>query len=120
MPRPLVMVVDDEETSVRICQEALSLEGYEVVSAGGPREAMDLLNAREVDAIVCDVQMPHNGQRVFEFLLDRYPQLAGRFIFITGSQTRKTEIERMDLRIPCLLKPFSIRVLLDTLRATLA
>jgi DNA-binding response OmpR family regulator len=113
-------VVDDEETSVRICQEALSLEGYEVIGAGGPREAVELLAAREVDAIVCDVQMPHNGRRVFEFLLDKYPQLSGRFIFITGSPTKKTEIERMELQIPCLLKPFSIRVLLDTLRATLA
>ena len=116
MDRPVVLVVDDERANAELCREALQLEGYEVVTAFGTKEAMDIIASREVDVVVCDVQMPHNGQRVFEFLLQQYPQLAGRFIFVTGSPSKKVEIEIAGHTSPCLLKPFTIRMLLDAMR----
>jgi len=85
MERPLVLVVDDQEANRELCREALGLHGYEVVAASGVREAEEILAAREVEAVVCDVSMPHNGVRVYEYLLQNHPELRGRFIFMTGS-----------------------------------
>lgn len=119
MQRPLVLVVDDEEPNREMCREALQLNGYEVIMAAGPEEAEQFLSTREVDAIVCDVSMPHNGLRVYEYLLKNFPQLRGRFIFVTGNPAKKEQVERLPNGVPCLLKPFSIRVLLDTMRAAL-
>jgi CheY-like chemotaxis protein len=116
MDRPVVLVVDDERANAELCREALQLEGYEVVTAYGTKEAVAIIASREVDVIVCDVQMPYNGQRVFEFLLQKYPELAGHFIFVTGSPTKKAEIEIAGHKSPCLLKPFTIRTLLDAMR----
>ena len=119
MEKPVVLVVDDEETNREICSEALELDGYEAVTASGTQEAVQVLSTREVAAVVCDIQMPHNGIRVYEYLLQKFPELSGRFIFVTGSPARKAEVDNLPSRVPCLLKPFSIRTLLETMRAAL-
>lgn len=115
----MVLVVDDEEANRQVCREALELDGYEVLSAGNTLEAVEILSSREVAAVVCDIQMPHNGVRVYEYLLQKFPGLCGRFIFVTGSPSRKAEVDNLPARVPCLLKPFSIRTLLETMRAAL-
>jgi len=119
MERPVVLVVDDERANAEMCQAALQLEGYEVVTAFGTREALDVIETREVDVIVCDVQMPHNGKRVFEYLLAKHPELTGRFIFVTGNPAKREELAQAGHAGPCLMKPFAIRSLLDVMRATL-
>jgi CheY-like chemotaxis protein len=119
MSRPLILVVDDEESNRQVCREALEYQGYEVVVAAGTCEAVEILSTREVDAIVCDIQMPHNGKRLHEFLLARFPELAGRFIFVTGNAAKKAEVEREARTTPCLLKPFSISTLMEAMRAAL-
>lgn len=118
MERPVILVVDDEESNRQVCREALELEGYDVVVATGTCEAVDVLSSREVDAVVCDVQMPHNGKRLHEYLMARFPELAGRFIFVTGSPARKAEID-VASRAVCLLKPFSIATLLNAMKTAL-
>jgi len=119
MDRPIVLVVDDERANAEMCQAALQLEGYEVVTAFGTREALAIIEAREVDVIVCDVQMPHNGKRVYEYLLDKHRELAGRFIFVTGNAGKRAELVEAGHKGPCLMKPFSISTLLDAMRLTL-
>ncbi len=118
MSQPVILVVDDEESNRQVCREALEFEGYEVVVASGTSDAVEVLSTREVDAVVCDIQMPHNGKRLYEFLLGRFPELAGRFIFVTGNAAKKAEVERA-AKAPCLLKPFSIAALVNAMRAAL-
>lgn len=115
MPKPLVLVVDDEEANRHFCSSALELNGYEVVAAPGTEEAVAVLSSREVDFIICDVSMPHNGRRVYQYLLQNFPELQDKFIFVTGNPENKTAVEP----VPCLMKPFSVRVLLDLLRSAL-
>ena len=119
MDRPVVLVVDDERANAEMCRAALHLEGYEVVTAFGTKEAVDVIAAREVDVIVCDVQMPHNGKRVYEYLLQKYPDLAGLCIFVTGNPSKKAEIESAGHKIPCLLKPFPMQSLLEAMRVAM-
>ncbi len=119
MDQPLVLVVDDEHANVELCRSALQLEGYEVLTANGTHEALQVIESREVDVIVCDVQMPHNGKRVFEYLQARHPELAGRFIFVTGNPAKHKEISAAGHQVPCLMKPFSLKALREALRLAL-
>lgn len=120
MDRPVILVVDDERANAVMCQTVLQMEGYEVLTASGTKEAQDILSARNVDAIVCDVQMPHNGKRVYEYLLASHPELVGRFIFVTGNESKKQELERQGHKAPCLMKPFDIQALTAAMRTALA
>ncbi len=117
--KALVLVVDDEESNRDFCQYALELSGYEVVVAPGTHEAVEVISTREVDFIICDVTMPHNGQRVYQYLLTNFPQLRGRFLFVTGNPQCKDEVSNLPAAAPCLMKPYSLRTLLETLHAAL-
>ncbi len=117
--KPIVLVVDDEESNRDVCQHALELNGYEVVVATGTREAVEIISTREIDLIICDVSMPDNGLHVYEYLLANFPQLRDRFLFVTGNPSHKNQVERRFGAAPCLLKPYSVRVLLDALKTAL-
>ncbi len=117
--KPIVLVVDDEEANRMVCRDALELNGYTVVVAAGPREAIEVLSMREVDVVVCDVSMPHNGMRVYEYLLENFPELRTRFIFVTGNPGTEANAERLPQGIRCLLKPFPLRLLLEAMKAAL-
>ena len=117
--KPVVLVVDDEEANRMVCRDALELNGYAVVVAAGPREAIEVLSTREVDAVVCDVSMPHNGMCVYEYLFENFPELRTRFIFVTGNPGTEANVERLPQGVRCLLKPFSISVLLEVMKAAL-
>jgi CheY-like chemotaxis protein len=119
MPKPVVLVVDDEEANLEMCREVLELNSYHVVLARDAREAVELLSRHEVDFVICDVSMPHNGIRVYEHLLQHFPGLRGRFIFVTGSHAHREQVEQLPQAAPCLMKPFSVRVLLDTVKGAL-
>lgn len=115
----IVLVVDDEAPQRDLCRDALELSGYQVLTAAGGKEALEVLAAQEVDVIVCDIQMPHNGVRVYEYMLAHRPDLRGRFIFVTGNPEKKAEVESNTAAAAFLLKPFSMRSLLETMRSVL-
>jgi len=119
MERSVILIVDDEEANRKMYREALELEGYEVIEAAGGREAIDILKTREVDAIVCDIQMPHNGIRVFEYLTENFPHLRERFIFMSGNIEKKREAEKKARAAVFLQKPFSLEHLRRTMRLVL-
>ena len=53
-----VMVIDDDENTVKFLTVVLSENGYEAVSAGDGREGMEKLKESPVDLVVLDVMMP--------------------------------------------------------------
>jgi len=118
--KPVVLVIDDEDMNREVCRDALELDGYEVLTATGTRQAVELLSTRSVDAIVCDMHMPHNGVRLFEHLLKKFPELAGRFLFVTGDPSQARALDHLAAQAPCLFRPFPIRMLLDAVRSALA
>ena len=56
--RPLVLVVDDEESVREALERALRLEGFAVLTADGGRAALEVIRARPPAVIVLDVTMP--------------------------------------------------------------
>ncbi|EDY83608.1 PAS fold family [Verrucomicrobiia bacterium DG1235] len=53
-----VLVVDDDELSQRVAAVALDAVGCEVEVASGGSEAMELLQKKNFDALLLDIQMP--------------------------------------------------------------
>ena len=53
-----ILAVDDERHIVRLVQINLQKEGYEVVTAGNGREALEKVQSEKPDLIVMDVMMP--------------------------------------------------------------
>ena len=60
-----VMIVDDEEIIRGLLAQILIGEGYEVVTASGGREAIEVLARERFDAVITDMLMPDvNGIEV--------------------------------------------------------
>ena len=53
-----ILVVDDDRTGRETLAEAVDEMGYEVASAAGGPEALDILRQREIDIILTDLKMP--------------------------------------------------------------
>jgi len=117
--KAVVLVVDDEDLNRAVFRDALQAEGYEVFTAANTIEAVEVLTSREVGASVCAIHMPHNGVKLFEFLLARFPQLAERFLFVTGDPSRAAALEQLAHAPRCLFRPFPIRTLVESVRRAL-
>lgn len=116
--RPRVLLIDDDITLTRALSRNLR-EEYDVLSFNDPQAAFGyLLSDWEVSVVVADIQMPRwTGIDFHTHVLDEIPEMADRFIYITGickdvpffvQQSRK------------LLKPFrleAITALIDEIDA---
>jgi len=85
-PRWRVLVVDDEPYLRDVHRRLLGKLGVEVLIAASGAEAQRLIRSEPVDLVISDVKMPGelNGIMLFEWLAMERPQLAERFIFVTG------------------------------------
>ncbi len=64
--KPLILVVDDDETQRKMLQKILVREGYDVEIAAGGREALEAFKERRADAVVTDIKMPDmDGLQLF-------------------------------------------------------
>jgi DNA-binding NtrC family response regulator len=90
-----LLVVDDEKNIREGLQEALRLDGYEVLIAADGREALDLLSSRgDVDLIITDLKMPRvSGGDLLKEVSGRYPTLP--VIILTGHGTIESAVQAM-------------------------
>ena len=56
--QPVVLVVDDLATNVRLLEAVLAPRGFRVVAASSGATALELLAAEEVDIVLLDILMP--------------------------------------------------------------
>ncbi|MFW2388387.1 MAG: response regulator [Polyangiales bacterium] len=104
-----VLVIDDEPLVGRSIRRALRRHDVKVFSSG--EEAIDCLSSgEEVDVIFCDLMMPEvSGMEVYERVAAARPELASRFVFMTGGAfTRKARAFLKKTRLKCLEKPFEL------------
>jgi len=79
------LVVEDDDAVRALVQEALGREGYRIVSASGPTEALSIASGlgTELDLLISDVIMPGmNGRELFAELARRQPTLP--VLYISG------------------------------------
>lgn len=92
--RPLILIADDFEQNVEILSSLLDREGYDVVSAGDGKAALEIVEERRPDVILLDLIMPElPGQEVLAIVKERHPQIA--VIITTAAEQPKTIVECM-------------------------
>ena len=111
-----VLVVEDEPALAAAVADALTDAGYRVERAADGKEALECIDARVFDLVICDLRMPRvDGPSFYRVLCERKPALARHVIFVTGD-IAGTDAERFLAETGCrwLPKPFRLN---DLLRA---
>jgi len=64
-----ILVVDDEERSLRLVEAMLAPEGYDVVLAHSGQEGLEMIRDTSPDIVLLDIMMPGmNGYEVLSIL----------------------------------------------------
>ena len=115
---PTILLVDDEESQLRLCCNALRQHNYEVLCAKSGHDALALLNEHNlsVDILITDVVMPElGGRQLAKQLHERFPNL--RSLFISGYPAHSLSLpNHLFLQKPFTMNELAMRVqkLLDT------
>ncbi|MDA3864393.1 MAG: PAS domain S-box protein [Deltaproteobacteria bacterium] len=108
-----VLLVEDEPAILKIATTILKLEGYTVVAAGTPGEAIYLAkeHAGDIHLLLTDVVMPEmNGRDLAKNILSLYPQL--KLLFMSGYTANVIAYQGiLDEGVNFIQKPFSKREL---------
>lgn len=117
-----VLIIDDEPSLLLLGQRMLAMGGYSSETAQNGEAGVAAASHRHFDAVLCDWKMPGIGGRdIFERIQHVRPELAGRFIIMSGDVLNPslTDYARSH-GIVLLPKPFNLTELRDALTRSLA
>ncbi len=108
-----VLVVDDDQTLIRLLRDILTEAGYAVVTARSGSEALHALKEQDFDLILSDLRMPGmSGMEFYHIVAKRDPRLAARIAFVTGDVvSQETAAFFAETHALHLAKPFRIQEL---------
>lgn len=110
-----VLVVEDDETMMRIAKRILAGSGYKVLEAVNGKEALRVLaeNAAAVSLLLTDVVMPElDGVGLSKEVLAKYPGI--RILCMSGYDDKQEELQAvLGDKVAYLQKPFSPDALLN-------
>jgi DNA-binding response OmpR family regulator len=115
-----ILVVDDDDTIRHILRKMLENAGYEVREAPNGRVAMEELSRRPARVMITDIFMPEQeGIETIRIARKTYPDLG--IIAISGAAGEHyLNMAKLLGATASLLKPFHLKEVLETVRATLA
>ena len=116
-----ILVVEDELGISNVCRRVLTSEGFEVDIAVNGKVAQDMLQEKQYDLCLFDIKTPTmDGKELYQWLKEKYPQLASRVIFTTGDMMGgDTQSFLEQAARPFLPKPFTPAQLKAIMRDTL-
>jgi DNA-binding NtrC family response regulator len=116
-----ILIVEDEKAIRNVLRNILSDENknFEIDEAEHGKMAMDMLNAKEYDLMLCDIKMPGvDGMEVLNFAREKHPETS--VIMISGHGDLDTAVESMRLgAYDYISKPPDLNRLLGTVRNAL-
>ncbi|MDA3129392.1 response regulator [Aliibacillus thermotolerans] len=116
-----ILIVDDQDGIRSLLKALLSEEGYEVLEADNGDTALQLLETETIDLLLLDLKMPDRDG--IDILMERKQRkLAEKttVILITAYEEVGMVEEAKKLgAVSCILKPFDIDKLKETLRTYL-
>jgi PAS domain S-box-containing protein len=118
-----ILVVDDDEAVLELAREFLVRSGFDVMTAGGGREALEILRADvggRIDAAVLDLAMPDlDGRETLLEIRRVRPELP---VVVTSGFRKDTGAERFPAGeiTSFVRKPYDAQELIDAVRASLA
>ncbi len=118
MGKATILIVEDEEKIVSVIEAYLMREGYQTLSAGDGKTALELFEARRPDAVVLDRMLPElSGDEVLKTIrrLSDVPVL-----MLTAKGSENDVVEGLTLGADgYVIKPFRPRELVARLEALL-
>ena len=118
VPRPHVLIVDDEEAVRRLVDEYLAQNDFRVSGATGGAELMSALGAEVVDLVLLDLRL--RGEDGMQLLRQVRAQSQIPVIILTGRAEEADRVMGLELGADdYLTKPFSTRELLARIRTVL-
>ncbi len=117
--RPIVLLVDDEPRILSALLRALRREGYELLSAETPAEALRLVEESAVDCVLSDHKMPGmTGVELLGRIAKRRPHAARLLITGWNTEIDRGALARLGVHA-VLSKPWDDTELKRTLRKAL-
>jgi CheY-like chemotaxis protein len=109
-----ILVAEDDAANRRALTELLHRQGHEVVQATDGVEALRALERSAFDVILVDLHMPNlGGQELYERVRASAPEIARRFVFVTGDDVRaQSHAFLQSTAQPAIHKPFEVSELL--------
>jgi CheY-like chemotaxis protein len=81
--KPVILVVDDEETPLVLRKLVLQKAGYEVLTARSATEALQIAGSRDLNLVITDHLMPGiTGVELAQQIKSRFPEL--RVVLLSG------------------------------------
>ncbi len=120
MEKKAILLVDDEVKTLKYFLRALG-NRYRVFSAASAREALEIMERREIGVIVTDQRMPESsGVELLNIVRDRYPQTAR--VLTTAYSDLDTLVGAINSGavFSFVSKPWEMRELEDVLNKALA
>ena len=117
-----VLIVDDEEVIIDVIRAALSSSRFTVECASTGEQAYAMAGSTDYDLIISDIRMPGtmDGRRLYNEIREHNPEMADRFVFISGDVMEKSTAEFLSASGRAyLLKPFSLNDLREIIEKTL-
>ena len=117
-----ILLVDDDKQLATALQWILADENFLVDVAYDGEEAMQKFTAAEYEAVICDLMMPRlRGDEFFHKAKQVRPNLADRFIFITGFAANPGINEFLTGNdVKYLVKPFPVESLIGCVKELLS
>ncbi|MBW1982467.1 MAG: sigma-54-dependent Fis family transcriptional regulator [Deltaproteobacteria bacterium] len=115
-----ILVVDDEQSMRELLQIMLTKEGYQVTTAAGGTQAINLLEKTPFDLVITDIKMKKvDGLEVLKRCKELHPQAV--VILISAYATTSTAVEAMKWgAYDYLPKPFKVQEMKSVIRDALA
>ncbi|MHC1730227.1 MAG: sigma-54-dependent transcriptional regulator [Syntrophobacteraceae bacterium] len=117
--KPIILVVDDDLNILAVLEARLSSTDYQVLTASGGEEALEVLKSRQIDLMITDVKMPGmGGMDLFSAAQQARPGLP--VMFLTAYGTIPDAVKALKAgAIDYLTKPFNGRELVAKVQEVL-
>lgn len=118
-PKINVLVVDDEESVLRLITFLLKSAGFNVFTAKNAETALERFEKNNIELVILDYMMPRiDGMEVLKILKDRYENIS--VIIVTGKGNEDVAVELMKAGADdYVTKPFEGPKLLETVKHVL-
>ncbi|WP_372526085.1 response regulator [Piscinibacter sp.] len=120
LPKPKLLVVDDEPAQLRALCSTLAEEGYAIVGCASGEAALAALEKQSFELLLTDLTMPGmDGIAVVRAALQRDATLVG--VIMTGKGTIATAVEAMQSgALDYIVKPFKLSAVLMVIERALS
>jgi len=111
-----VIVIDDDEDTVRLFSEFLEENNIHVVGKGfDGKTAVELFQAEKPDCVLIDIMMP-NGSGFYAISKIKELDPKAKIIAVTGDGRFSTEQKLGKLKIPIIYKPFKMEEVISKIK----